>query len=147
MKEKERQILKAINDNTGFDLSEVGYEYCRFDSHDDAFIVEIKNRGKYYKRTLIEFDKYTFNKEFAKLRKKQFLYVVGHHPGIYMFNITALDDSGYDYKWQWREMPRQTEFGKTEKIYKFVGYIEMDKSIWSLVDWEQLEKDFNNNKN
>ena len=128
MKEQERKILQQMNDSINLDLVEMQYEYCRFDAFSDHYIVEIKNRGKYYKSTLIEFDKYTFNKEYAKIENKYFLYAVGYSPKIYIFNITDLDNNGYNYRWHWREMPRQTEFGDTGKIYKFVGYVDVEQN-------------------
>jgi len=129
MKAKERQILNQVSNHFDIDLKEVNYEYSRFDAYGDAFIVEIKDRGTFYKKVLIEFDKYTFNKEYAKLRNKHFLYVVGFSDDVYLFNVSDLDSSGYNYRWHWRMMPKQTEFSQSQTIYKFVGYIDVEYNV------------------
>tara|TARA_Y100000310_G_scaffold164594_1_gene164362 strand:- start:1818 stop:2219 length:402 start_codon:yes stop_codon:yes gene_type:complete len=129
MKDREREILSQINSTYDLDLKETVDEYSRFDAENYDYIVEIKKRFTFYKDTLIEFDKYTFNKEYAKLMAKAFIYVVGYDNKVYIFNISKLDASKHNYKWHWKTMPKQTEFSQTEEISKFVGYIDVEKSI------------------
>ena len=62
---------------------------------------------------------------YSDLFNKKFLYVVGTPNDIYVFNITNLDKSGYNYKWEMREMPKQTEFDKNYNIDKLVGYLDL----------------------
>ena len=127
MKNKQRELLKQFNQRFGKDLKEVSYQYSRFDAYDKDYIVEFKYRNDNYNRTLIEFDKYSFNCSYALLKKKRFLYVVGYEDRMSVFDIFDLNNSGHNYCWEWREMPEQTEFNKTEKIFKFVGYIDFKK--------------------
>jgi len=123
MKERELEILERIKTTTKRNILPAENEYERFDAYDDNYIWEIKDRGKYYENILIEFDKFSFNLNYAKIINKYFLYAVAMDDKIYIFNISRLKD--YDYKWEWREMPKQTEFQENHKINKFVGYIDI----------------------
>ena len=120
MKEKELYIMNKVNQELKYNLKEANYKYSRFDAYDDNYIAEIKCRNKVYDDIMIEFDKYSFNKEYAKVNDKIFIYIVGVGDKTYVFNITDLDKIGYDFKWSWREMPKNTEFGGDKnKIKKF----------------------------
>ena len=129
MKDREREILSQINSTYDLGLEETVNEYSRYDAENYDYIMEIKKRFTFYKDTLIEFDKYTFNKEYAKIMGKSFIYAVGYDHKVYIFNISKLDADKHNYKWHWRTMPKQTEFSQTEEISKFVGYIDVEKSI------------------
>ena len=131
MKDKERYILNKVNQEMNLDLQEADYEYSRFDAYNDEFIAEIKFREKDYKWPLIEFDKYTFNNEYAKLNNRLFLYIVGvkePKKKIYIYNISDINAQiGHNYRWEWTEkMPKQTEFKDTEKVWKYIGYLNRD---------------------
>ena len=126
MEAQECFVLQQINKYYNQKLKKMLHQYSRFDAYNKKYIVEIKCRGKDYNETLIEFDKYTFNKEYAKITGKQFIYVVGLENKIYIFNISKLNNNGYDYRWEWKRMPKQTEFEDTQEIYKLVGYINIE---------------------
>ena len=126
MKHKEMKILDVVNNDLNDPMVECFDEYSRFDAYNKYYIAEIKFRNKVYDDMMIEFDKYSFNKEYAKVNDKIFIYVVGVGDKTYVFNITDLDKNQYDFKWSWREMPKNTEFGGDQnKIKKFVGYINV----------------------
>ena len=131
MDDRERKLLKLLQDR-GSKIKECKYQYARFDAYGDKSYIELKERNKYYERTLIEFDKYAFNLEYAKQFGKIFAYVVKMENTIYVFNITKLVKDGYYFKWGWREMPKTTEFGNNEKIKKFVGYINTLDAIQTI---------------
>ena len=101
-----------------------GQKYNRFDAYNDRQIAELKVRKQDYNKTLIEFDKYSYNTTYARFFGYEFLYIVGTKRGIHVFNITDLDISNYDYRWEWREMPSNTEFGNGELMKKLGGYID-----------------------
>ena len=69
-------------------------------------------RGAYYEDTLIEFDKFSFNLMYAQTFGKRFLYVVQMDDMGYVFDISALYNEGYDFGWESRELPKQTEFAE-----------------------------------
>jgi hypothetical protein len=126
MKKNELVVLKRINRYFSNDRPILCPErYHRFDAYNDSYIIEIKYRNKKYDDYVIEFDKYAYNKLYSELHNKKFLYVVGVEDETYVFNISNLDRSRYNYKWEMRSMPKQTEFDKNYKINKYVGYLEL----------------------
>ena len=126
MKDAEKEILDKINLECGLSLKADDYEYNRFDAEDNKYIVEIKDRHKFYKDTMIEFDKYSYNLVYSQMKDKDFIYAVRMESKIYIFNLTKKDCTS---RWEWRDMPRQTEFGDTEKIKKLVGFVDIEKSV------------------
>ena len=126
LKEEEEHILYTLNEY-GVDLELDAYKYNRFDAYNEHYIVEFKHRKSYYKDVLIEFDKFSYNLLYAEMNNKYFIYAVRMEYHIYIFNITKLAKQ-YDFRWEWKEMPKQTEFGHKEKIKKLVGYININKS-------------------
>ena len=134
MKEKEREILNKINDIYDVELIEKQCQYSRYDAEGQEDIVEIKYREVDYQETIIEFDKYAFNKEYAKINNKAFIYIVGLNDKTYIYHITDLINRGYDFKWRWKKMPWQTEYNKTEWINKYVGFINKTDAIAKIGD-------------
>jgi len=100
------------------------YPYERFDAFNENLVVEIKYRFNWYDKLLIEFDKYSYNSWYAHLKKKRFLYVIYYLDKIIVFNITDINKSKYNYDWEYRKMPKQTEFSNRNNIIKFVGYLD-----------------------
>tara|TARA_R110000824_G_scaffold176451_2_gene355432 strand:+ start:5941 stop:6354 length:414 start_codon:yes stop_codon:yes gene_type:complete len=130
LKDKERFILKRLNRFFLSDvLKESKYEYNRYDAENDKYIVEIKHRDKFYTDTMIEFDKFSYNILYAKMTKKFFIYVVRMNNNIYVLNITKLVQEGYNFNWEFKDMPKQTEFANNKEIKKLVGYININKSV------------------
>ena len=128
MKEVEKNIIKEWNNE--FPESKIilsSFEYERFDAHNEKCVVEVKYRNTWYDKLMIEFDKYSYNSWYAHITDKKFFYVVAHKNKIIVFNITDLNKNKYDYGWEYRIMPRQTEFGLNDKIVKFVGYLDYNK--------------------
>jgi len=128
MKNEERHILSRVNQEYGLHLIEDKYEYNRFDAENKSYIAEIKDRHKYYPKTMIEFDKYSYNTQYAKLVDKNFIYIVRVDGQIYIFNITDLNYQNYDYKWSWVTMSKQTEFSDNRKMKKLVGFIDLTRN-------------------
>ena len=130
MKIKEHKVIQKLA-TIKKSIKLVDYEYSRFDAIDNKNIYEIKCRGKYYDKVLIEFDKYSFNLMYAQTFNKNFLYVV-EMDKIYIFNISKLYMFDYNFNWEWKSLPRQTEFNKTETIKKLVGYIDISEAIYEV---------------
>jgi len=125
MKQIEVEVIKEWNKRfKSKQLTLSPYEYERFDALNDYYIVEIKHRNTWYDRLLIEFDKYSYNSWYAHLNNKKFLYTVAHKQRIVVFNITRINKTNYTYNWEYRKMPKQTEFNKNNDIIKFVGYLD-----------------------
>ena len=126
LKNKEQQILYTLNEY-GLSFEESKYKYNRFDADNKHYILEIKSREKFYSSVVIEFDKFSYNLFYSQMKDKHFAYAVRMEKKIYVFNITKLAQQDYDFGWEWRDMPRTTEFGHNEKIKKLVGYIDINK--------------------
>ena len=128
MKKEERRIMKVLN-KAKAKLKEDTYQYNRYDAYNNTSIVEIKKRKTFYKNTMIEFDKYSYNLLYAKLIGKKFIYAVRMKGWIYVFNITELTKHKYDFKFAMRTMPVATEFARDGVIKKVVGYVHVDNAI------------------
>ena len=125
MKKNELLMLEQLNKHFPQDKPILCKdEYHRFDAYNSNYIIELKYRHKTYDEFIIEFDKYAYNKLYSEMYGKKFLYVVGVEDNIFIFNISNLDLSGYNYRWEMRPMPKQTEFDKNYEIDKLVGYVE-----------------------
>ena len=131
MKNKELEIINILK-NIKKDIQCSKYKYNRFDAEDKKNIYEIKVRGKYYKDTIIEFDKYSYNVMYAQEFNKIFIYVVKMESIIYLFNISLFYMRGYNFNWQIKDLNRQTEFNQNEKIKKIVGYINTNEAIYTI---------------
>ena len=56
-----------------------------------------------------------------------FVYIVATKSYIYIFNISKMNDSNYNFKWSDRTMPKNTHFGSYDnKITKKVGYVNVN---------------------
>lgn len=125
----EEKVVSYLNmvSNRNFKLSED--EYCRYDAEDGEYIVEIKVRKKWYQDCLIEYDKFDDNISTSHSLGKDFLYVVATSEDIYVFNCTKLSKKDFKFKWDWKVMPKNTDFGGSEqKVTKFVGYIPVSEA-------------------
>ena len=126
MKTIEKEVVRTFNNKTNANLILCQFPYARYDAFNDYHIVEVKYRHKWYDDMIIEFDKYSFNLLYAHLADKKFLYVVGYKNVLLSFNITDLTKNKYDFRWEWRQMPKTTEFDNSENVAKFVGYLNTD---------------------
>ena len=125
----EKEVVLFLNKESKREFKLVEDEYCRYDAEDDEYIVEIKVRKKWYQDCLIEYDKFDDNIGTSSNLGKDFLYVVATSQDIYVFNCTKLHKKGFKFKWDWKIMPKNTDFGGSEqKVTKFVGYIPVSEA-------------------
>ena len=98
--------------------------FCDYDAEEDRYIAEIKIRNTYYETCLLEYEKYEKNIQNAINSKKQFLYIVVMSDTFYIFNLTKLAIKKYNFKWQKKNLPKNTHFGGEEnQKNKLIGYI------------------------
>ena len=136
MKSKELHTIAVLSETIGREIYPVDYKYSRYDAYDlNNNIYEVKVREIYYNDTLIEFDKFAFNLMYAENFNKRFLYVVQMGDMGYVFDVSALYNEGYDFNWENKEMPKQTEFSQNSKIKKLVGYISIEHTIFAFKIW------------
>jgi len=125
----EEEVVSYLNRVSNRNFKLVEDEYCRYDAEDGEYILEIKVRNKWYQDCLIEYDKFDDNISTSSSLGKDFLYVVATSQDIYVFNCTKLHKKGFKFKWDWKVMPKNTDFGGSEqKVTKFVGYIPVSEA-------------------
>lgn len=132
MKKQELKMIERISRVSKSDIKVSDYEYSRFDAYNDRSIFEVKYRNDFYEDVLIEFDKFSYNHAYAMVNGLNFVYAVEMKDTIYIFDIVKLVNQGFDFKWEWRDMPKTTEFKKNNNIKKYVGYIHIKHSYCEL---------------
>ena len=103
--------------------------FSSYDAEDDNYIVEIKNRRKYYKEKLIEASKLYANFQKAEIAKKKFLYVVTDEQGVWVYNITNAMKVVVNLPIRAIECPMTTDFGRNNKITKYSYVLPEDMAI------------------
>tara|TARA_R100001163_G_C5063426_1_gene200741 strand:+ start:1914 stop:2354 length:441 start_codon:yes stop_codon:yes gene_type:complete len=124
LKDKERQIAKDIlrlYPQLG-DLQE-SFEFDHHDFECDNYLMEIKSRDTKYNPWIIEKLKADTNLSKALDLNKSFLYITEHKGKAYIWNVTKLAQSNYDFNWETRKMPATTEFRNNKFVDKEVGYL------------------------
>ena len=105
-------------------------KYSYYDASSKKYVIEYKARRKYYDTTQIELDKYNRLLEEGDDSYRQVLYVVfDGEKHMHFFNLTDLDEEGYDYKWTVKKCPATTDFNRREMIDKDVGEICWSKAM------------------
>lgn len=121
----ESEVIQSVNRRSKRKFVMSDDEYCTYDAQDSSYVVEVKVRKKWYPDCLIQYDKYDANNREAERSGKESLYIVATSTDIYVFNITKLRNKEYKFRWDWKELPKNTDFGGSDnKIVKFVGYID-----------------------
>ena len=103
--------------------------FSSYDAEDDNYIVEIKNRRKYYKEKLIEASKLYANFQKAEIARKKFLYVVTDEEGVWVYNITNAMKVVVNLPIRPIECPMTTDFGRNDKITKYSYVLPEDMAI------------------
>ena len=124
MKDIERKIIQALSRHypTLGDFAET-HEMSPYDFECDYYIIEIKSRNKRYDPWIIERIKLDANTGIAESLKKDFLYLTEYEGNAYIWNISKLIRNDYNFNWEQRQMPWQTEFNRNQKVQKQVGYL------------------------
>tara|TARA_R100000655_G_scaffold40951_1_gene76765 strand:- start:687 stop:1181 length:495 start_codon:yes stop_codon:yes gene_type:complete len=132
----EQMVFDAVAEKFRREVFPAKDPYSRFDGEDEDYIYEIKYRDNHYQKTLIEFDKFAFNHMYSYVTSREFIYCVGYdmedYIKVFIFNVSRLCVHEYQFGWEWREMPLNSIFGNSEKINKFVGYIDCKEAIKSI---------------
>ena len=114
----ESSTMQFLN-SKGLNLIPPSSQFSYYDASDDNYLVEIKNRKKYYSDKLIESMKLYSNYQQSVIQGKQFLYVVTDEKGIWVFNISKHIESIVNTVPKSFSLPKTTEFNNTDKIPKY----------------------------
>ena len=87
----EKSTIEFLN-SKGLNLVKAKNQFSYFDASDDSYLVEIKNRKKYYSDKLIESMKLYSNFQQSVIQGKKLLYVVTDEKGVWIFNISDYID-------------------------------------------------------
>jgi hypothetical protein len=115
----EQSTIDFLNKFRRIDLKLVSNNYSCYDAYDYNYIVEIKNRRKYYSDKLIEAMKMYRNYQEAQIQGKTLLYVVTDDKGMWVFNISKNISSIVKTIPKAFKCPRTTDFNNDTKIYKY----------------------------
>ena len=125
----EEEVVESVNMRSKRKFAMTEDEYCTYDAEDSDYVVEVKVRKKWYPDCLIQYDKYDANNREAERSGREFLYIVATSTDIYVFNINTLRNKKYKFRWDWKELPKNTDFGESDnKIVKFVGFIDVTEA-------------------
>ena len=115
----ELSTIELINKSSGTKLALVKGQFSIYDAEDDDYIVEIKNRRKYYSTKLIEAKKLYNNFQASQIKGKKFLYVVTDDRGVYVYNISNHMTHIVNLPMKSIQCPRSTDFNNNDKITKY----------------------------
>jgi len=115
----EQSTIDLINKHSGTSLVLSDDKFNSYDAEDDDYIVEIKNRRKYYDKKLIEASKLFVNYQKSQIKCKMFLYVVTDESGVYIYNITKNIETIVRLSIKPIVCPMTTDFNKSHKILKY----------------------------
>ena len=87
----EKSTIEFLN-SKGLNLVKAKNQFSYFDASDDSYLVEIKNRKKYYSDKLIESMKLYSNFQQSVIQGKKLLYVVTDEKGAWIYNISDYID-------------------------------------------------------
>ena len=115
----EKLTLEYINNEYNLNAYLVKDKFSSYDAECKDYIIEIKNRRKYYKDKLIEANKLFANYNKAQIKEKDFLYLVTDDKGVYVFNISKNIEEIISQDLIPKDCPATTDFNNNRKIIKY----------------------------
>ena len=126
----QQELLNELNDTYKLQLDNTDKDkFCRWDATSDKYLAELKCRRAHYNTQMIEYDKLDAVKEEADKTGKDFLYCVSTPQGVFVFNITKLCQSSYNFNWEDKYLPSNTDFSGAYHKTKKVGYIDVNDCV------------------
>ncbi len=104
-----KKIIPDLKETSTFSYKD-GY------SDDLKLTIELKCRRRHYDYLLIERSKYK-----QLLRNKRMRYINSTPEGIFSFNLSKIEEPN----WWIEEMPASTDFSRSQRINKEVGYLNI----------------------
>lgn len=124
---KEEELFNYLQQSLYPDLVKSPSIYDSYDctSAKAAHYIELKCRQKHYEALLIEEMKYRKLITQAAERDLIPFYINSTPLGIYSFDLMDLPEP----QWYSEFMPVSTEFENKDKIYKLVGYLDINEAV------------------
>ena len=124
---KEIELFLFLLDNKYPDLQKSEGIYDSFDciSRDSAAYIELKCRHTHYPTLLIEEMKY--RKLITQAAERDLIpYYINSTPqGVFSFDLMDVPEPEWVNHW----MPATTEFSRSNKVSKLVGYLPIDEAV------------------
>lgn len=128
----EQELLELVNKTHLWDLEKTANTFCRWDAENVDYVVELKARRAHYSTQIIEYSKFDSIVDAAVSSEREALYIASTPELVLCFNLTELCTEGYNFNWENKRLPKQTDFGTGMWVDKKVGYIENKKYIWRI---------------
>jgi hypothetical protein len=124
---KEIELFLFLLDNKYPDLQKSEGVYDSFDciSRDSAAYIELKCRHTHYPTLLIEEFKYRKLITQAAERDLTPFYINSTPEGVFSFDLMDVPEPEWVSHW----MPATTEFARSQKISKLVGYLALEEAV------------------
>lgn len=130
MKSKELEIVEYINKAVNINLTLATDTFSSYDAEDDNYIVEVKDRNKYYPDKMLEDFKFLNCCKIAQEKGKQFLYIVRDPKGVWIFNCSKYIQDIVNFKRIEIPCPINTEFGNNNKTNKSIILLPESYSVF-----------------
>ena len=123
----EAELFEHLKKDIYPDLVKSEGTYDSFDciSYKAGHFIELKCRHTHYSDLLIEQMKYRALIEQAVREDLLPFYINSTPLGIYSFDLMDLPEP----KWYTQVMPVSTEFENKNKVYKLVGYLDIEEAV------------------
>jgi hypothetical protein len=111
-------------------------EFSYFDYENDKYLLEFKSRKTNYPTWIIEYKKLDRNKKLADSVNKDFVYVTEAFGVIYIWNVSKLIRSNYNFNFEMIDAPISSELPNKkngEMTLKQVGYLDTNDSVKIIV--------------
>jgi hypothetical protein len=120
----EQQLFSFIKDNFIEDLISSDNPTSRYDCYSSYFKshIELKCRRKHYNELIIEKGKYDAMIKRCNDEGTIPIYINSTPKGVWAFYLYELEDK---IEWEYRDLPKQTDFSKRETVSKEVGYLNI----------------------
>lgn len=122
----EQQLFDFIKDNFIKDLHPSEYSTSRYDCFSERYQmdIELKCRRKHYEGLIIEKGKYDALMNRCKTYGTTPVYINSTPEGVWGFYLEQ-----FDLVWEHRDLPKQTDFSRREKISKEISYLPVLEGI------------------
>ncbi len=122
----EQQLFDFIKDNFINDLNPSEYSTSRYDCFSERYQmdIELKCRRKHYEGLIIEKGKYDALMHRCKTYGTIPVYIKSTPEGVWGFYLQQ-----FDLVWEHRDLPKQTDFSRREKISKEISYLPVLEGI------------------
>ena len=122
----EQQLYEFVKDNFINDLQPSETSTSRYDCFSERYQmdIELKRRRKHYEGLIIEKGKYDALMKRCEIHGTTPVYINSTPEGVWGFYLEH-----FDLVWEYRDLPKQTDFSDRQTISKEISYLEVSKGV------------------